>query len=90
MSLTEKQHKCEWFCNIFCYLFSIMKICYRSSIYAYAVHAGNIGMLRHLLLDMEKSRSIISEWEKTSPEVQGIRSRFFSTEGGLTLVRPLR
>ncbi|XP_034239825.1 voltage-dependent calcium channel subunit alpha-2/delta-2-like isoform X2 [Thrips palmi] len=52
-------------------------------------HKCNVGMLRHLLMDMDKTRALISEWEKTSPEVQNIRSRFFSTEGGLTVVHPV-
>lgn len=56
----------------------------------HALNTGNIAMLRHLLMDMDKAKSLISDWEKTSPEVQGIRNRFFSTEGGLTLVHPVR
>ncbi|XP_052120418.1 voltage-dependent calcium channel subunit alpha-2/delta-2 isoform X3 [Frankliniella occidentalis] len=52
-------------------------------------HKCNVGLLRHLLLDMDKTRFLIAEWEKTGPEKQGIRSRFISTEGGLTIVRPI-
>ncbi|KAK3927676.1 Voltage-dependent calcium channel subunit alpha-2/delta-2 [Frankliniella fusca] len=52
-------------------------------------HNCNLEMLHHLLLDVDKTRPLISEWDKSGPEKQGIRSRFISTEGGLTVVRPI-
>lgn len=52
-------------------------------------HKCNIEMLRHLLFDMDKTRSLILEWEKDETRVRGVRSRFISTEGGLTIVRPI-
>lgn len=52
--------------------------------------AGNVGMLRHLLLDMDKTRSLTAEWGRIELEIRGVKSRFMSSEGGLTLVHPAR